>query len=453
MGEELLSRFTFVDAACQGEADESFPALLGNLDRGDTSPVPGVVHRLGGAPVAAPAVAVHDLDALPVPDFSTYFEALDHHASGLGVPPRLLLETARGCWWGAHTHCTFCGLNGSSMAFRSKSPARALDELRTLYARYDVPVVSVVDNILDMRYVRTLLPELEREGPHLDLFWEVKANLSQAQVRQLAAAGVRHVQPGIESMSDHVLELLRKGTTMVRNLQLLKWGAEHGVRIEWNLLFGVPGETPDDYAAMADLFELIPHLDPPGACGPIRLDRFSPYHADPASFGMVDVRPMVPYRYLYDVPDAALARIAYYFDFAHADRRDPLHFVAPALAAVGRWQQRHGSGGLWAVERPDGELAVIDERPGRPRRSSRLAGWKAAAFRALDRAHSADELATLPELDGLDRSELDAFLRRALAVGVAVNDGERFLALAVHAPARAEPVRAGRSLALIAAHA
>ena len=452
MGAALLDRFPFVDAACQGEADDSFPALLEHLDRTDRSEpvgaVPGVIHRLAGAPIAGPPALVHDLDRLPIPDFTPFFTALAESPSGLGVPPRLLVETARGCWWGARSHCTFCGLNGSSMAFRSKSPERVLHELRTLYERHAVPIVSVVDNIFDMRYSRTVLPELARDGPQLDLFWEVKANLSQQQVRQLAEAGVRHVQPGIESMSDHVLDLMRKGTTMMRNVQLLKWGAEHGVRIDWNLLFGVPGETAADYAGMARLFDLIPHLDPPGAVGPVRLDRFSPYHADPAAHGMTAVRAMAPYRFIYDVPADELDRIAYYFDFEFADRRDPLTYVTPALHAVERWRAVHGGGGLWAIEREGGELAVVDERPGRRRRSSVLTGWKAVAFRAIDRARSHDELLAMPELDGVDADELDGFLRRAVDVGVVLADGRRWLGLAVFTPARTEQLATRRTIEL-----
>ena len=44
------------------------------------------------------------------------------------VRPLMVMETARGCWWDAKHHCTFCGLNGEFMGFRSKSPLRALAE-------------------------------------------------------------------------------------------------------------------------------------------------------------------------------------------------------------------------------------------------------------------------------------------------------------------------------------
>ena len=69
---------------------------------------------------------IDDLDALPVPDYSDYFRDLDASGVSADVLPVLLFETARGCWWGAKSHCTFCGLNGGAMAFRAKSQSRAL---------------------------------------------------------------------------------------------------------------------------------------------------------------------------------------------------------------------------------------------------------------------------------------------------------------------------------------
>jgi hypothetical protein len=42
-----------------------------------------------------------------------------------------------------------------------------------------------VDNILDVRYVTTVLPEFARRGAPLELFYEVKANITRDQVRLL----------------------------------------------------------------------------------------------------------------------------------------------------------------------------------------------------------------------------------------------------------------------------
>jgi len=58
------------------------------------------------------------------------------------------------------SHCTFCGLNGTGMKHRSKSPERVLAELSQLSGRYGIRSFQFVDNILDMSYFKTVLPKL-----------------------------------------------------------------------------------------------------------------------------------------------------------------------------------------------------------------------------------------------------------------------------------------------------
>lgn len=97
-----------------------------------------------------------------------------------------------------------------------------------------------------------------------------------------AGRGWRPARPtGIESLSDRLLLHMRKGTTALRNIQLLKWCRQYGIEVDWNLLYGFPGETREDYDRMMELLPAIRFLPPPGACGPLRLDRFSLYFADP----------------------------------------------------------------------------------------------------------------------------------------------------------------------------
>ena len=99
------------------------------------------------------------------------------------------------------------------MAYRSKSAARAFAELTQLHQKYPQYPISMVDNILDMHYFKAFLPEIRAQQLELDLFYEVKANLKKKQVRLLYEAGVRRIQPGIESFSDEVLALMDKGVT------------------------------------------------------------------------------------------------------------------------------------------------------------------------------------------------------------------------------------------------
>ena len=213
MGLQLHRSFSWIDFVCGGEADVSFPLLMDRLrSGGDVHGIPGVISRRDGESIYSDLSPepVRDMDALPFPDYDDYFEQLAAMNLKPGVP-WVLMETSRGCWWGEKSHCTFCGLNGLSMTYRAKSRDRALQEILYLTERYQTPYLEMVDNILDMRYFRDLLPELKRRRIHLDSL-QTKANLTKDQVQLMRDAGVTQIQPGIESFGTNVLRLMGKGT-------------------------------------------------------------------------------------------------------------------------------------------------------------------------------------------------------------------------------------------------
>src|SRR4029453_173525 len=118
MGPEWVRAVDAVDLAVIGEGDSAFPGRLAALAAGsDPVQVPGVARRVGDRVVAPPpAPPAQRLDDLPAPDYTEFFA----RAEDLGVLPRtaqrqvrIPFESARGCWWGAKHHCTFCGLNGA----------------------------------------------------------------------------------------------------------------------------------------------------------------------------------------------------------------------------------------------------------------------------------------------------------------------------------------------------
>lgn len=439
MGRELHRRFPFVDYVCSGEAEESFPRLVEGVVGGNgfrPESVRGLVFRRDGESVfTGRSSLTRDLDALPFPDFSDYFAALRDSGAGSGVLPTLLFETSRGCWWGDKSHCTFCGLNGSSMTFRSKSQERALEEVDYLVERWRIDRLEAVDNILDMRYFERFLPALANLRRAPSFFYEVKANLNREQVRLLAAAGVRRIQPGIESLSDHVLELMRKGTTGLRNVQLLKWCREAGVRVDWNLLYGFPGETAEDYAACLGLMQSIRFLEPPGACGPVRLDRFSPYHVEPELFGFVNVRPMLPYRYLYPFGEESLRRIAYYFEFDYDPAVDPGRVSDEVIRYVEAWRRRPETGELRASETGDGRLLLSDTRSDAVLPHLILDGPERAAYETCGAMRTPSAVArslrrTFPDAEISDERVV-RFLRSLVANRYMVSDGSYYLSLAL----------------------
>jgi ribosomal peptide maturation radical SAM protein 1 len=346
MGLELARSIDCIDFAVSGEADTSFPGLLRALATGgDPATVPGLASRVKGQLVAAaPESPVGSLDELPVPDYGEYFE----RATRLNLLHRgarhqvwIPFESARGCWWGAKHHCTFCGLNGTAMQFRAKSPHRVLDELAELARRYRSFRFEAVDNILDPRYLKELFPAITDSASGYQFFYEVKANLTRTQLRSLAHGGVTHLQPGLESLSSHVLRLMDKGVRAAQNVNLLRWARYYGIDVAWSVLWGFPGETAEDYAEQATAVPHLVHLQPPEGSGRIRLERFSPMHAEPERFGIVRREPDRSYRYVY--PERVnLDRVAYFFDYA-VDGALPENSYDPLLQALAGWTQAWGS--------------------------------------------------------------------------------------------------------------
>ena len=114
------------------------------------------------------------------------------------IRPGLPLETSRGCWWGSVHQCTFCGLNGTSLGYRVKSPGRVLTELDELQDRYHLSDFEAVDNILDMGYYTSLLAA---DGRHRRIFYEIKTRLAAAcsswslvSSRRLTNTALRHLR-------------------------------------------------------------------------------------------------------------------------------------------------------------------------------------------------------------------------------------------------------------------
>jgi magnesium-protoporphyrin IX monomethyl ester (oxidative) cyclase len=324
MGYTVHKNFPWVDYLVSGEADHLIVPLVNDLMvRGRNIPrselpaeVLGPASRAGltllnGEPVGRGEV--HDMDSVAIPDHSDYVAQLNQTSYREYVRPGILLESSRGCWWGEKEHCTFCGLNGHGMKYRAKSAQRVLNEFSQVARETGITNFDLSDNILDVSFFKTVLPQLAELGAPYELFYETKANLSKRQIGILADAGVRVIQPGLESLSDPLCQAMKKGNSTAVNLQLLKWAREYDLYVIWLMLFGVPGEQPEWYEPMKALIPKLQHLQPPTGITNIQWERFSPYHSRADEFGLKLV-PRTPYKWIYPVSEGDMADLAYYFD-------------------------------------------------------------------------------------------------------------------------------------------
>ncbi|ASW57804.1 B12-binding domain-containing radical SAM protein [Plantactinospora sp. KBS50] len=433
MGPEWVRAVDWVDIGVVGEGDVALPRIMHALSAG--TPVAGIpgtaCHQDGRLVVTPPEPPLTRLDESPIPDYDEFFirgRQLELLPAAGPTSVRIPFESARGCWWGAKHHCTFCGLNGSTMQFRAKSAGRVADELTAQARRYRSFRFEAVDNIADMAYLRTLFPALVEQETDFELFYEVKANLSREQIRTLAHAGVTAVQPGIESLSTHVLTLMDKGVRAAQNINLLRWARHYGIDVGWNIIWGFPGETEEDYAEQTALLPHLVHLQPPVHAGRLWIERFSPlYTRSPGK------PPERSYRYVY--PAAVdLSKVAYFFEYdlpgalpdttydglrkavadwnaAWQDRPEPVlrYWSAPGFVQI--YDGRHpGAEGTYTFEGPLADLYVAT--------SDRPLGVAAAHGRLRDR---------------LPAAQIEAAFGEFAARGLMYFDGSAALALALPA--------------------
>ncbi|GGL39776.1 RiPP maturation radical SAM C-methyltransferase [Nocardia jinanensis] len=433
MGVTLHREFEFVDLVLRGESDETFPQLLGALrtDHGDLGAIAGLCWR-----DADGAQQVNDHRGTPVgpggmhvPLFDDWFRTYDDSVVSELTEPELVLESSRGCWWGEKHHCTFCGLNGSTMKYRVKEPSRFVAELDHLVRKHRVLDVTVVDNILDVSYLRTALPEIAEMDFDLRLHYEIKANVTAEQAAILRAAKVWSVQPGIESLVDDVLRRMDKGIDGVRNVRALRDLETEGITIGWNWLYGFPGEREGDYRRVIEQIPALAHLQPPGGTARIFLERFSPNFDDPA-IGFTERYPAERYHAVYDLDRQVLADLVYEFDTP--DQGITEEQVAPLNAAIAVWQAHYAESFLLRSD-IDGVLIIRDRR----------FGWAAEdhVFTDPRERETWVELEHGRTIPGLhrnlasagfrwDEAELEEWLAAQLANGLVFTEGGRWLALA-----------------------
>jgi ribosomal peptide maturation radical SAM protein 1 len=390
MGVELHRQFPFVDVVCSGEADDVFPEVVRRIRSGEpVHEMGGVTCRLGGETVtgSTPQTFITQLNDLPYPDHTDYFRDFNASPSKSLIRAEVTMETSRGCWWGQKHHCTFCGLNGLSMTYRSKSPDRAYREIKHLLATYRGSDIFNTDNIVDLRYFSELFPRLHAEGVKVQLFYETKANLKKTQLFMLKKLGSKSFQPGIESLSSHVLTLMDKGVRGIQNVQLLRWSKEMDFDVSWNIICGFPHETPEDYRQITRWVRAITHLQPPLVVTRFRLDRFSPMFKDPAKYGIVNVRSYGGHQICYPFPEESLQRIAYFLDCDPPITPETFREINLMWQTVDEWRRIHPKSALTAEVTPS-SLVLRDRRAGYPRADYTYSGLARDLYLALDGVHS-----------------------------------------------------------------
>ena len=311
-GAALMEYFHHFDYVFTGEADEILAPICARLLQEGRIPDGELPHGVVSPTklTAPPADINRDLDDLPLPDFSDYYRERDALFPEDKWSLIITVEGSRGCWWAAKHPCKFCGLNGSTAhTYREKSTERLADELAYLSTEYPGAQCYFTDNVLSMRHQKALPEALAKREAYqktgwngergLKLFSEIKSPVPEEDVLRLSSAGFFWVQAGIESFSDEMLGLMRKGVSAIRQVETLKHCSAHDMQVLWYLLLGTPGETDAMVAKENQVIEKIMHLEKPDTVAHVMYLRYNYYMDHPEDSLAPRLRPDRGYDFVF----------------------------------------------------------------------------------------------------------------------------------------------------------
>ena len=322
------------------------------------------------------------------------------------------------------------------MKYRSKSPERVIRELDTFEKRYDINLFHFVDNILDPKFFTHLFDNISENQMDVNIFYETKAPLLKQHLFSMKRAGINAIQPGIESLSDIILELMKKGTTTLENISLLKSCLELEIRVYWNIITGFPGEPEEEYTKMQELIPQLVHLEPPILCGKFMLSRYSPYFNEPLKYGITNVKPSSIYEKIYPFETKTLQGLCYFFDHDYQDNRDVISYTSGLQQEIEEWKR------LWRLEKEIPELSILnagklkiirDTRPCAVQKMHFLFGEEAEIYEICKKPSDLTSIAVSLKVIGMKLTDeellniLNSFLHNKLILRIK----NRYLSLAV----------------------
>jgi len=251
---------------------------------GAVDEIPGVICRKDGRvyrKTAAEPLAIGDLPApdLSVFDLDVYLVKKDR----LFFPIRL----GRGCSW---QKCAFCRTDHPLCRMHQESGvAHIFELLRQLYHEQGLRNFFFSTESADPLLLEQLCRRILKEG--LSIEWvthtRVSREMSKARCELFAKAGCRHMAVGVESLSDRILQLMRKGITV--NLVRKVLGEIGGaLPLTAYMMVGFPSETRGEALAT---YESISRLKALGQLYAFSYSMFvlqqgSEIFANPSGFGI-----------------------------------------------------------------------------------------------------------------------------------------------------------------------
>jgi anaerobic magnesium-protoporphyrin IX monomethyl ester cyclase len=230
-----------------GEGEETMVDLINHSSESiqDLDDVRGIVFKdsnTGNLKSTPPRPLINDLDSLPFParhlvPFESY-SASKEQSGGI--------ITSRGCVYSCN-YCSSSLIMGKK--FRSRSPDNVVDEIEELIDKYQISDIGFLDDtfMLNKRRANDIANEIKARG--LDLSFVASSRVDrvdQSLLQNLKRSGMKTIYYGVESGSQRILDLMKKGITLKNAEDAVKIAKNADLEVLTSFILGYPGETEDD---------------------------------------------------------------------------------------------------------------------------------------------------------------------------------------------------------------
>lgn len=232
--------------AFQGEAEVGLVKFLKQsreTDEPRLREIPGLYFLEEGELVSTPPETIRDIESLPFPDFSDF--NLDSYAFREKLLP---ITTSRGCI----AKCTFCGETNFMDRFRQIGAKRVVAEFKNNMEKYGVNIFRLNDSLFNgnPKVLEGWIDELLVSDIKI-VFGAAQARISDKMtpvlLEKLKRAGCYLIQYGVESGSDRMLKIMRKGITSRLALDVINRTRKAGIVVQINIIVGHFDETLVDF--------------------------------------------------------------------------------------------------------------------------------------------------------------------------------------------------------------
>lgn len=263
----LLFDHSPVDIAVLGEGEQTMLDLCRALEiSADLSTVDGIWFRRNGQIHRSnPRTNITDLDQIPFPAWdllpieiylsNPIWGDVAANSSGFRSDVKVTFSmniiASRGCPFG----CRYCFHLFGRSNYRLRSPENVVAEIETLYGRYRVDFIGIVDDNMMVDQNRLYQFCDLMMAKNLPLTWGCHGRVTSAApeiLKHMAAAGCVWIGYGIESGSQKILTAMNKRATVNQAKAAITATRDAGIYPNTTFIFGYPGETRETIQETVD---------------------------------------------------------------------------------------------------------------------------------------------------------------------------------------------------------